>query len=244
MFLKKIIKDGMAFLKYYLPKRRYVSVLMYHSISNNNVFFTVQPIIFARQMKFLKEEGYNVISLAEMINVLNSDKPLPKKTIILTFDDGYEDNHFNAWPILKKYGFPATVFVAPKWQGEYLKNSQKTSLKIMNWAQMREMRTNLIDFQPHGFTHEKLDKLSLDEIRTEIRESKRTIEEQLEKKCCFFSYPHGRYNQKIIQILKENNFKAGFTVNHGFIKKKDNLFTLSRNSINSTVSFIQFKSKL
>ncbi|MFC1701028.1 polysaccharide deacetylase family protein [Patescibacteria group bacterium] len=245
MFLKRIIKDSLAFLIYYLPKNHRASILMYHSISNNNVFFTVRPKIFARQMQFLKEKGYIVISLSELVGILSSNKPLLKKTVVLTFDDGYEDNYYNVLSILEKYGFPATIFISPRLVGCYLKNSQESALKVLDWQDMYKMsQTGFIDFQPHGLTHQKLDKLCINELQHEIKKSKKILEKRLKKICWFFTYPHGRYNKRTIQVLNENNFKAALTVNKGFVKKGDNLYALNRNSINSTVSFIQFKAKL
>jgi len=238
MFLKRIIKDILAFIDLLFPCQKGISVLMYHSIAYNDVFFTVRPGEFEKQINYLKDNGYYIISLTELVNILESNESLPKKTVILTFDDGYQDNYTNAFPILKKHNFPATIFLITGLIGQKINNSQNISLKALNWNEIQEMHNSgLIDFQSHTVNHQESNK-------EEIVNSKKEIEERLNKKCKFFAYPRGLYNNEIIDILKENKFKAARTVENGKVKKGDDLFKLKRISINSTTSFIQFKSNL
>jgi len=238
MFLKKYFKDFLCLLRSLLYCQKGIPVLMYHSVADNDVFFTVKTKNFAKQMKCLKDKKYNVINLKELINLLESNNDLPKKTVVLTFDDGYQDNYNNAFPILKKYNFPATIFLVTGLVNQEINNSQNIPLKILNWEQIKEMhQSGLIDFQPHTVNHQELNK-------QEIIDSKKEIEERLNKKCEFFTYPRGVYNDKIIDILKNNGFRAAWTVENGRIKKDDNLFKLKRISVNSTTSFIQFKVKI
>jgi len=238
MFLKRIIKNILAFISLLFPCQKGVSVLMYHSIAHNNVFFTIKPEVFEKQINYLKDNNYNVIKFSDLINILKSDKELPKKTIVLTFDDGYQDNYTNAFPILKKYNFSATIFLITGLVNKEMNNSQNISLKIINWKQIQEMhQSGLIDFQPHTVNHQELDE-------EEIINSKKEIEGKLNKKCEFFAYPKGLYNDEIIDILKNNGFKASRTTENGKVKKGDDLFKLKRVSINSKTSFIQFKANL
>ena len=104
--------------------------------------------------------------------------------------------------------------------------------------------SGLVDFEPHTVSHLKLHRLSLEEAKKEILNSKRTIEEKLNKKCKFFAYPYGKYNLEIIKILKENNFEGAVTLKEGLVSCNDSLFALKRNSIDSSVSFAQFKGKV
>lgn len=234
MFLKRLIKDLISFL----PKEKGIPVLMYHSIDNNEVFFTVKPEEFKRQMDYLKNNGYRVIKFSDLVNVLEFEREIPKKTVVLTFDDGYGDNCINAFPILKKYNFPATIFLITGLIGDKINNAQNITLKALNWEQIKEMHNSgLIDFEPHTVNHEKI-------TEKEIIDSKKEIEEKLNKKCYFFAYPKGKYDNNAMKILKENGFKAARTVKKGKVKKGDNLFKLKTISVNSTTSFRQFKSNL
>jgi peptidoglycan/xylan/chitin deacetylase (PgdA/CDA1 family) len=244
MFLKRIIKDFLAVASFLIPRDKGIPILMYHSIDNNDVFFTVKPEVFVKQMKYLKDKNYQVISLAKLVEILESKNPLPDKAIVITFDDGYQDNYTNAWPVLKKHNFPATIFLTTGLIGQEMTTSQG-SLPMLNWSQIEEMHhSGLIDFQPHTVSHQRFDRLKLSEIEQEIVDSQKMIEEKLNKKCYFFAYPKGWYNQEIIEILKKHGFKAARTLETGKTKKGDDLFKLKRISVNSTISFIQFKAKL
>ena len=235
MFLKRTIKNILVLI---VPRQKGIPILMYHSIDNNNVFFTVKLEVFKKQMKYLKDNDYSVISLTELVRILESNNNLPDKTIVLTFDDGFGDNYSNVFPILKKHNFPATIFLITGLINKEMNNSQNIPLKILNWEQIQEMHNSgLIDFQPHTVNHQELNE-------KEIIDSRKEIEERLNKKCELFAYPRGLYNNKIIDILKDNGFKASRTLKNGKVNKGDNLFELKRISVNSTTSFIQFKKNL
>ncbi len=230
MFLKKLLKDFIYFFRNLLPCAERTVILMYHSVNDNNVFFTVGPDEFQRQMKYLKKNNYQIIGLSDLVN----KSSLSNKSVVLTFDDGYYDNYSNVFPVLKKYNFPATIFLTTGFIGQEMNNSQNIPLRVLDWQKIEEMhQSGLIDFEPHSVSHQRLTK-------QEIIESKRIIEKRLNKKCYFFAYPKGKYNQKIIEILKKNGFQAGLAIENG----DDNLFELKRVSINSLTSFIQFKAKL
>ena len=221
------------------------AILMYHSIDHNKVFFTVTPENFRKQMDLLYKEKYSIISLGELAGLIIDKRAIPLKTVVLTFDDGYQDNYFNAFPILKKYNFPATIFLATGFIGKNRISSSGATLKILNWDQIIEMHNSgLVDFEPHTVSHLKLHRLSLEEAKKEILNSKRTIEEKLNKKCKFFAYPYGKYNLEIIEILKKNGFELGLTIKEGLVLATDNYFSLKRNFIGSQTNFIQFKGKL
>jgi len=242
MFLKRFIREWVFSIKFWLVRNKGIAVYMYHSVGNNRIYFNVEPKSFARQMKYLKDNNYQVISLAKLVELMKSDKPLPKKTVVLTFDDGYHDNYVNAWPILKKYNFPATIFLATGFIGREIKSSEGISLKILDWPEIKKMhQSELIDFEPHTHNHIKLDRIDLNKAELEIIKSKKIIEEELNKKCCFFAYPKGRYNNRIIEILKNNNFKAARTVENGYTYKKDDLFRLKKITVRSVTSLINFK---
>src|SRR3989344_3122644 len=121
--LKKIIFGLLNAIFHHEIFLRDASILMYHSIAENGVFFTVKPSEFERQMKYLSK-----------------NKKIPRKTVVLTFDDGYLDNYENAFPVLKKYNFPATIFVATGFVGGKKNNSSNEPLSMMTWEKMRSIR--------------------------------------------------------------------------------------------------------
>ncbi len=226
--------------------KKYVSILLYHSIDNNDVFLTLDPDIFAMQMKYLKDKNYNVISLSDLVHTLSIKKDIIKKTVVLTFDDGFLSHYKNVFPILQKYNYHATFFVSTGCLGSQMDNCENKPQPTLDWPELLKMnKSSLIDIEPHGVTHNELDNLNNKQVKKEANQSKKEIEERLNKKCDFFAYPRGKYNEKIIQILKEQGFKAAVIIEEGLINLGDDLFRLRRNTVDSSCSNnIQFFARL
>jgi peptidoglycan/xylan/chitin deacetylase (PgdA/CDA1 family) len=238
MKISNIINNKLAELN---PFKNGVPILMYHSIAKNDIYFTVQPEEFEKQMAYLKENLYQVITLDALVQAILIKKDLSKKLIILTFDDGFKDNYTYALPILKKNNFPATFFLVTGYLGREFDNAQKKPLKLLDWEEVEDMhRLGLIDFQPHGEYHKNFDQISKDELYLEIKKSKTIIEKKLNKKCEYFAYPRGRYNKEIINTVKKMGIKAAVTINPGLNNTKTDLFQLKRYSINSRTSLKKF----
>jgi len=224
---------------------RKATILMYHSIGHNKVFFTVSPENFIKQMDYLYRKKYNVIFLSELVDFLKSKKEIPSKTVVLTFDDGYEDIFFGAFPIFKKYNFPATVFLTAGFIGKQITNSAGISLKALSFEQIREMHdSELVDFEPHTVNHPRLSRISLEKAAGEILDSREIVGKNLNKKCDLFAYPYGDYNREIQEVLEKNGFSGAITIREGLVSRNDDLLGLKRNSIDSSVGFSQFKGKL
>lgn len=222
------------------------AILMYHSVDYNKVFFTVKPENFQKQMAHLSAKGYLVISLSKLAETIKNKEKILAKTIVLTFDDGFADNYFNVFAILKKYNFSATIFLPTLFIGSEKKSeSTGVSLKCLNWSQIKEMHSSgLIDFEPHTHSHRELTKVSLKEISQEILDSRRVIETGLNKKCYFFAYPRGKYDKEVVKVLQENGFLAAVTVNPGRARTTSNLLALPRQSIDSSTGKLQFLHKI
>jgi len=214
--------------------RKPAAVLMYHSVAENTKFFTVNLADFEWQMSYLHKNNYNILSLKQLIELMKTKYKIPQKTLVITFDDGYEDNYTTAFPILKKHNFPATIF---------LTTGRLGSDNYMNWDEIREMHNSgLIDFEPHTMNHPKLSQISTEVAEREMKESKLEIESKLSKKCEFFAYPFGNYDEKSLKI-SQNLFKATLSVKRGFVGQSDNVYELKRNSIDSLTTPLLFKLK-
>ncbi len=218
------------------------SILMYHSVGGSGVLFSVKPEDFEWQMEYLKTNSFNVISLAKLFEIFSLKKELPAKTVVLTFDDGHEDNYHKVFPVLKKYNFPATIFLITGLVGDYYySKSTKMKFKMMSWGQIKEMHNSGIDFEPHGIIHPKLAEIPFEEAKKEITDSKKIIEEKLGKKCEFFSYPFGNYSPEVLNITKEAGFKGAVTVKKGFVAFSDKPLELPRNFVYLNCGKSEFK---
>jgi peptidoglycan/xylan/chitin deacetylase (PgdA/CDA1 family) len=235
--MKNLIKSVIhKFLSFFKPGG--IVVLMYHSVADNDEFFTVKPSEFERQMKFLKENNFEVIDLEELMNL---DFESAKNKVILTFDDGYEDNFLNAFPVLKKYNFRATIFINTDLMGKEITARKGTKMKILSEFQIKEMaKSGIIKFGSHGHRHLKLSKLSEAEIERELKISKEILEKITGQKIISFAYPYGDYDERVKNIATKF-FKILCTILKGQVKNKNQLLELPRSSIDSKVSFSQFK---
>ena len=222
-----------------LPKDR-AAILMYHSIATTEHFFSVSLKDFEWQMNHLSEEHMPVISLKDLVVRLTSKKELGG-SIAVTFDDGYRNNFTDAFPILKRHNFPATIFVAT----EKIGSSDARGFARLTPEDMREMgASGLIDIEPHTHTHPHLSRASHEVQRKEIVESKRIVEGIVQKKCTLFAYPYGDFSEETVDIVTEEAFDAAVSVIEGTVHKGSNLYHLPRNSIDHSTTFSQFCGKI
>lgn len=230
--VKKIIY---AALSLFCPPK--TIFLMYHSVGDNEEFFTIQSDMFEKQMQYLKDENIKVASVKETF-----EKTLfPESRIILTFDDGYKDNYNYALPILKKYGFPAIIFVSTGLVGKTIKAKKGAVLPILSEQEIKEMsQSGLIEFGSHCFSHRNLNTLSWEEIEKELVSSKIFLSGIINKPIDYIAYPWGAIDERALEIVKRH-YRAGFGVKKGPFKGNKDRFLINRNSIDSAVSFSEFK---
>jgi peptidoglycan/xylan/chitin deacetylase (PgdA/CDA1 family) len=179
----------------------------------------VTAAAFEWQMAFLARHGYRVVTLDELVQALQSGKPAPKRTVVVTFDDGYEETHTVAWPVLRRHKFPATVFVAPAEVG--LKG-------FATWDQVRELATDGFTIGSHTTHHSFIPTTSADTLHAEVAGSKQEIEEQINRPVAYLSYPIGGYTEESQRIAKEAGYRAACTTNRGLSRQVIDLFALRR----------------
>lgn len=312
-YLKKAIKaslyySGLISLVHLASSRATlrVPILQYHRVnSGEDDYFdlAVAPEYFEKQMKCLTRH-YNVISLAELIDRLRQGTPIPKRPAVVTFDDGYRDNYLVAYPILKKYKVPATIFltvgyidagrvlwvdrlaymfkttpletleielpelgsgshiyrlkgiqerlkvvdtftsllktvtedrkndILAELAGSLRVNMDKVSGSLMlTWKQVKEMDANGISFQSHTMTHPILTKVSNEQARSEIVESKRTIQEKTGKPVICLAYPNGGpgdFDDSIVKILADSGYQCAISSLEGLVGVNSDLYALRR----------------
>lgn len=245
--MRKILKEIVAFiLNIFFPAiSEKGSILMYHSVGINNKFSTVTPHNFERQLKFLKQHNYRVISLSEMVNKKQKNESL-KSCISLTFDDGYLDFYTNVFPLLKKYNFPAALFVTTGFIGKNMKTKQGQEFPIVSEAQIQEMhKSGYVEIFPHTKTHPKLNDIFYEDACNEIHDSQMEIERLIHEEANIFAYPFGISTPEIISYLSKNRkWCAAVTVKQGLIDTNTDNMQLNRNIIDSEVGMSQFRMKV
>ena len=202
---------------------RGVPVLNYHQVEEKNGNpLTLWPDQFEAQMAYLADEGYTTITIDEMMDALENGTPLPKKPVIITFDDGYADNYEYAYPILKKYGFKATIFLIYDFTNTYP--------NYLTWDQIEEMKASgLVHFESHTMTHANLAELtSVDDLRHEIADSHDLLSEKLGYDMHYIAYPGGRVNEEIEEITRAAGYRGGFTVHYGLSTPDEGKYQMDR----------------
>lgn len=202
---------GLALLAPSLIKPLYEPpILMYHRIGDptteSGAGLFVTPETFERQMEFLKAHSYQVWSLSRLIQAIKNSENIPMNVVVITFDDGYLDNFKNAFPILKKMDFPATIFMItdnigkPDWLSE-------EDLKILE--------ASGIEIGSHTAHHEFLPQGAPENLSHEIVDSKKTLEEILGHPVTLFSYPAGGVTDAIRDLVREAGYEGAVTTNYG-----------------------------
>ncbi|MGD1043827.1 MAG: polysaccharide deacetylase family protein [Bacteroidota bacterium] len=214
-----------------------IPVLMYHRIvpealENSHHGIWVTALSFEQNLISLKQRGISPITFEQYQLFLNGEFTLPKRPVILTFDDGYEDNYTHAFPLLKKYEFSAVIFlVTDKTRRTNFWDANEPQEPLMNNEQIREISLAGIEFGSHTVTHPNLSQCSPEQIRTELVESKQIIEHLTGKEIISLAYPYGAVNELIKSITAEIGYKYGIATNSGPRKFYEDLFEIRRTQI-------------
>lgn len=216
----------------------FIPVLMYHSISDRDPSnsLLVSPSEFENEMAWLHDNGFTSLSLDELYYSLTTGN-VPAKPVVITFDDGYDDNYTNAYPILKKYGLIGNFFVITDYIG--------TKQGFMNVDMLKEMHSNGMIIESHTSNHQELKNISDDAKISSIKNAQNFLKENLNIDSKFICYPVGRYDESTKNIVSSLGIKLAVTTEPGLANINQGLTSLKRVRISpmSLESFISnFKS--
>ena len=203
-----------------------VIALCYHNIEDGGKMkaLTITTAEFEKEMQAVKDNGFTVIPMQDFLAWRRGEKEIPAKSALITLDDGWVSGYNNAWPILKKFHYPFTLFIYINYVG--------TGGKSMSWDQLAEMRDAGVDIESHTYSHSNLrvpgggvdarskalikaDVAALGKdgwLRKEIIESKKVLENKLGIKVNAIAYPFGIYSKEALEVVKEAGYEAAFTV--------------------------------
>ena len=191
-----------------------IPILLYHDFVLNvpendpdNFNYINTPQSFEENIKTMLENGYTILSIQELYNIIDGKLDIPEKPIIITMDDGYYSNYEYIYPILKKYNVKASIFIVTDKIGKEI-----NGIKYLGWEECLEMQSSgLVEIFSHSKRHVFYDKLSVRTIRDDVEESYRLIEENLGKKQLkVFAYPYGAYTKELVWTLKISNIDMQF----------------------------------
>jgi peptidoglycan/xylan/chitin deacetylase (PgdA/CDA1 family) len=205
---------------------------------------TVRESDFEAQMRYLRENGYRVISLDDLFEFLEFRRQIPARSVVITFDDGWRSVYDIAWPILKKYGYPATLFVYT----DLIVGSRET----LSWDQVVELSRNGFDIQGHSKTHRYLGRKERKEslrdyfeaVRKEIVESARIITKHTGREVKYLAYPYGDTNALVVAMTRHEGYRLAFTVERESVPFFSNDYRVSREMIYGTFHLKEFENNL
>jgi peptidoglycan/xylan/chitin deacetylase (PgdA/CDA1 family) len=209
-----------------------VPILCYHRFGKTcktNLCITEKT--FAKQLEYLKKNGYHTIHLSDLQKFLNYETAIPSKSVIITLDDGYRSIYDFAYPLLKRYGYTATLFVYT----DFI----EASSNALTWNQLRKLKAAGFEIGSHSLSHADLtkklpsedDQTFRNRITMELINSKTIIDRELKQDTQFFAYPYGNYNQKILDLFPKAGYILGLTIRTGGNSFIANPLTLRRSQI-------------
>jgi peptidoglycan/xylan/chitin deacetylase (PgdA/CDA1 family) len=222
----------------------HVPILMYHYISvppkNADAVrldLSVTPTQFEQELLYLRQQGYETISMQQLYLAMTLQTPLPAKPIVITFDDGYRDAYEQAFPLLKQYGYKATFFVFTQPIDTY-------NVDFLTWEMITEMHQAGMEFGSHSYTHPDMRNRDVDFLVYQILGSKEAIEARIGEPVRFFCYPSGRYDQEVIKVLDSAHFFGALTTQWGDAHSFNQRFEMSRLRMRGADSLDKFASVL
>lgn len=229
-----------------------VTILMYHRVNDALApsDLSVSLRKFEEQMRYLKR-FCQVVRLEDLLDTYANKRELPRRRkpqVIITLDDGYRDNYLNAFPVLKKLGLPATIFLATGFIGKDKKIGRyqhMPSPDMLSWQEVETMRDN-VTFCPHTENHPHLPELSPVEQKEEIRKSMDALAAHLsaERTPKIFAYPYGQHNESTLKILHELGIKVALTTQRGLNTGHEDPLLLKRVSANGNDGLRDFIKKV
>lgn len=209
----------------------YCPALMYHRVVARGETpdeISVTEDAFAQHLDWLREWGCESVSAADLAAALEGEGSLPERPVIVTFDDGFEDNASRALPLLRERGFTALVFVVAGFMGRRRTFGRGKGEALLTHEQIGEMAQAGIEFGSHTLTHPQLIELPEQEARRELAESKSLVEQAAGREVSAFCYPFGELGLREMDLAREAGYRCAFTIWRGNRHHPAERFCLSR----------------
>jgi peptidoglycan/xylan/chitin deacetylase (PgdA/CDA1 family) len=205
-------------------------ILTFHALADETAVTSFSPRVFRRGMARLHENGYRSLSLTDAADCLRNQQPLPRRSFVITFDDGYASVYEEGLPVLRDYGMRATVFLTVGETRTAESAGRLPSLggrSMLSWQEIKEMRNCSVSFGAHTLTHPDLTHLPVERIEAEICRSKEIIEDALGDPVRCFAYPYGRYDRRSREIVQQH-FACACSDRLGLTRTDSDLYALER----------------
>jgi peptidoglycan/xylan/chitin deacetylase (PgdA/CDA1 family) len=219
-------------------------VLMYHEIAarpETASRLAVPPEAFEAQLEYLATNGFTTLTASAFAVAVATGAPLPERTVVLTFDDGFADFHERALPLLSRYGFTATVFVTTGWMADAGKHSAgRRPGPMLSWSQIAEAAAAGIEIGAHSHQHPQLDQLAKDRLRIELTLSKSLLEDRLGMAVPGLAYPFGYSSSPVRRMVTQAGYAYACAVANLMANAGHDQFALPRLTVKAATGLGAF----
>jgi len=221
-------------------------ILMYHEIAappDTASRLAVSPGAFARQLGYLRDAGFTAVTFTAAAAALSGDAcGLPARPIVLTFDDGFADNHREALPLLARYGFTATVFVTTGWIADAgPRSAGRRPGRMLCWSQIRELAAAGVEIGAHSHSHPQLDQIGLSRLRDELGTSRKLLEDGLGRAVPSMAYPFGYSNARVREMTREAGYQYACAVANAIARTGQDRFAVTRLTVRASTRQATFE---
>ncbi len=225
-----------------------IPIFLYHSVSNDRASgsdkYTISPARFADHMAYLARNHYRTITVTQFVkSILHIEDQLPERSVILTFDDAFEDFYTNVLPILKRYEFVATLYVPTQFVGQTdhgLRLAGEKPRRFLSWPQLLEIGASGIECGAHSHSHVHLDMVPSTVVYEEIVQCKKILETQLSQEVVTFAYPYGHYTASVRAMVETAGYSSACAIRHAMSSTHDDRFALARLLVEGDMSLHRF----
>jgi len=239
--LKPVLIRALNLIRCLLPVQSPVPIFVYHSLDESGSKISLSPEIFRCQMEFLHSRGYRVYTVSEYTKLIKEGGKIAKLAVVLTFDDGYANFLTAAAPVLREYGYRATVYIPVDFIGRQSDFTSLVDLPLLSGNEIRNLAEEGFEIGSHSLSHSNLAKLTIDQARNEIVRSKCVLEDLTGKEVRTFSYLRGDYNWDIVELVKEAGYQAAVGLRTGNRNTIADIHTLYRIAIGPRDSLDYFR---
>lgn len=212
-----------------------VPILMYHSLSTRATAsfrrFVLDPDLFEDHLAFLEAEGYRTTTVSDLVESRLHGGPVPERTVVLTFDDGFADFHRHALPALVRHGMTATLYVVTGYVGgtsEWLRADGEGERLLLRWEQLEDVAAGGVECAAHTHTHPQLDVMRAHEVQFQLLRSKQLLEDRLQRSVHSFAYPYGYHSAAVRAATATAGYRSACAVADQLSGGDDDRFAISR----------------
>jgi peptidoglycan/xylan/chitin deacetylase (PgdA/CDA1 family) len=234
-----------------MPRVASVPILMYHQVTPSPAAsferYSVTPRRFAAQMRLLAAARYTSITMAELADHWRERKALPRRAVVITFDDGFRDCVEFAVPVLERYRFRAVFYLVAGLMGQtskWLRAAGAAEFPLMDWSAARRLQDAGMQCGAHSVTHPALAACSPAEARKELVESRRLLEDRLGQQVTHFAYPFGSVSPEVRALAAEAGYVSACATERRLATAQDDLLQLPRVSVYGGESLLDFVCRL